>query len=386
MAVRERVIVLGLFMIDDLTGHAGRDEIRELVASAFPAAPASRVETMAAQLYSFRHTIAVGDLVVMLSHRNTKVAIGEVTGDYAFHPGPGDRLHLRSVGWLREGVERVAVGADLLRSPAATAIYRIQAPDAVIRLRAIVERGKDSGRRRPLIAQPTPAAAAAAVETPQAPDDSLVEGDATPAGRPFVHLQRNLDYARNLARAGGALKTADAELLVDVTDVFRAAWVQGCTALEHWVRTEVTHRALVLGRSTNPPDRIKALAAAGRTANPLKDGISRYHGQRSYLQPDSIRRAFSLVAPTKTLWRDAASYLADETIASPYDGIPVELALREIMSRRNAIAHRFDEDPTSPDGRRPLTDSEVVAMIDWLERLASAIRDALPALTPAART
>lgn len=381
MAVREHVIVLGLFMIDDLSGDGGRDEIRELVTSAFPTAPSTRVETMAAQLYSFRHTIAVGDLVVMLSHRSTEVAIGEVTGEYAFHPGPGDRLHLRPVRWLRERVERVAVGADLLRSPAATAIYRIQAADAVDRLRAIVERGRDSGRRRPVPAQ-TPAAPAPV----EPPEDPRMDGDTTPAGRPFVHLRRNLDYARNLARAGEALKTADAELLVDVTDVFRAAWVQGCTALEHWVRTEVTHRALVLGRSTNPPDRIKALAAAGRTANPLKDGISRYHGQRSYLQPDSIRRAFSLVAPTKTLWRDAARYLRDDTISSPYDGMPVEQALREIMSRRNAIAHRFDEDPASPGGRRALTDGEVVAMIDWLERLACAIRDALPALTPAART
>jgi restriction system protein len=382
LAFRQGVVVLGMYMVDDLTGHTTRDEIRALVTGAFPTAPSSRVETMAAQLYSFRHTIAVGDLVIMLSNKSTKVAIGEVTGGYAFHPGPGDRLHLRPVQWLRQGVERVAVGPDLLRSPAATAIYRIQAADAEARLRAVVASGRDSSRRRPV---PAPRVEASPETTPDVPE-MPADGDGTRAGRPFARLKRNLDYARNLARAGEALQGADTDLLVDITDVYRAAWVQACTALEHWVRTEVTYRALVLGRSPHPPQRIQALASLARGkkaarqpgADQLREGIKRYHGNQSYLQPEKIKKAFSLVATTRTLWQDVAAFLRDDTTTSPYDGMPVEQALRQIMSRRNAIAHSYDEDQASPGTRRPLTDGEVTAMIDWLERLAAAIRDALP--------
>ena len=56
------------------------------------------METTAAQLYSFRHTIAVGDLVIMLSHRSTKGAIGEVTGLNGFILAAGFSGHGFGIG------------------------------------------------------------------------------------------------------------------------------------------------------------------------------------------------------------------------------------------------------------------------------------------------
>lgn len=373
IAVDQQVIVLGMHMIADLTDVVDRDDMRALVAQAFADAPASRVQLVLAQLYAFRHSIAVGDLVLMLSNKVSKVAIGEVTGEYEYRPK--ERLHVRSVRWQRDGIDRVAVGADLLRAPASTALYRIQVVDAAERLRSVAVHGVD-----PL---PGVAPAPPAQRTAHEP-----EGSPPAVLTPLVRLQRNLEHADSLARAGEALQSVGAAR-VNAADVYRAAWVQGCAALDHWVRQEVTGRALALGRLPSPPPRILALTASLKTAMQpmtgrrrvdrlLREAITRFHGQKAYLQPDAIAAAFSLVADTTDLWQRVAENLKDDGLDSPYDDMPVPEALRQIVRRRNHIAHDYDADPTSPDGKQSLTQIDVTSMLEWLERLANAITAALP--------
>jgi hypothetical protein len=381
MAVRQQVIALGMFMIDDLTGHADRDAIRALVKKAFPDAPAVRIQTVAAQLYSFRHAVAVGDLVLMVSNRVSKVAIGEVTGGYRFHPGPGERLHLRDVRWLRQAVDRVAVGPDLLRAPASSALYRVRVDDAVARLRAVAGGGPDPvGRSQRHVPAPRPAIdplALAAVEAATAGlGDDLADVDPV---RPLDRLQDNLDHARNLARAGEMLQSAGTELLVDIADVYRAAWVQACTAFEHWVRQEVTVRAFALARSPTQPKRLASVLPTGSLDDAdIRQAIARFHNRQTYLRPEPIRQAFALATDLDDLWQPVATYLRQDGVDSGYDALTVPDAIVQISLRRNQITHLYDEDPTSPDGKRPLTDMEVLAMIDWLERLAMAVTAALP--------
>src|SRR5215470_10787288 len=71
--------------------------------------------------------------------------------------------------------------------------------------------------------------------------------------KPFANLQRNLNYARSLATAGQHLAKLEVGSF-EVSDVFRAAWVQCVAALDQWVRQEVRGRMLDLAaRPTRLP-------------------------------------------------------------------------------------------------------------------------------------
>src|SRR5262245_12091173 len=59
----------------------------------------------------------------------------------------------------------------------------------------------------------------------------------------FAELRGNLDYARDLIRGGQHLERLQVGAF-DVADLYRSAWVQAVSSLDHWVHREVYDRAL----------------------------------------------------------------------------------------------------------------------------------------------
>ncbi|MGB3442234.1 MAG: hypothetical protein WBA97_26100 [Actinophytocola sp.] len=59
----------------------------------------------------------------------------------------------------------------------------------------------------------------------------------------FQDLSGNLEYARYLVRGGRHLDRLQVRTF-DVADLYRAAWVQAVSALDHWVHRELYDRAV----------------------------------------------------------------------------------------------------------------------------------------------
>jgi hypothetical protein len=218
------------------------------------------------------------------------------------------------------------------------------------------------------------------------PPEETTTPETSSTSEAFVNLQRNLNYARSLATAGQHL----AQLQVgsfEVADVFRAAWVQSVAALDHWVRQEVQERMLRLAQK---PDAIKP---KGFNAFPVTMGILEQvqsgsvvlvdalagHlreslGRVTYQHPDKIRDGFALVGNVEKFWDRVAKVLSEEggegTVVS---GSQVHERLRDVVQRRNKIAHEYDEDPDRPPTKRPIDSATATETIDWIEQTAAAI-------------
>jgi hypothetical protein len=205
----------------------------------------------------------------------------------------------------------------------------------------------------------------------------------TPA---FEELRQNLEYARGLIKGGRLLERLQVSAF-DVSDLYRAAWVQAVSALDHWVHHEVYDRAVALAvqvsadrpagfRQIGIPMALfedvhhhqKTLGAA------FREHLRGQYGHLSYQHPDKIKQAFQLVTDLP-LWPEVAKQLS--VGASPMTVQDVKSELLQVVLRRHKIAHEADRDPTGPKGRVPITDGAAIAAIDLIERLAGAIREVL---------
>lgn len=135
----------GFMEVDDLTHRMTREEIATVLREALPDTSDNGIRNFAAQLNQFVHKIAVGDLVVMPRKVTNGVAIGRVTGDYAFDPNTPYR-HYRLVEWLKEAIPRDSFKQDLRYSFGAfMTICEIKRNNALERVQAVVETGRDPG-------------------------------------------------------------------------------------------------------------------------------------------------------------------------------------------------------------------------------------------------
>lgn len=147
----------GFREVGDLTGVADRDEMFNIVDSAFPGSKKQRISNYRNQLWALTNRIEVGDLVVLPMTTTSQLAIGRVTGSYAYRDdaAPGNR-HSIPVEWIRTDVARTAVKQDLLFSLGAfMTVCQLKRNDAAERIRAIGETGLDPGSSaEDLIGQP----------------------------------------------------------------------------------------------------------------------------------------------------------------------------------------------------------------------------------------
>jgi restriction system protein len=312
--------------------------------------------------------MAEGDLIVLLRRSGTDVAVGQVTGEYRYRDDlePGIR-HVRSVHWKRIDLPRSSVIWLLLDMPTLMNIYRVEEKDSFARLVALAE--SDVEFDGPAQVPPGPKS------------EELM---------PFANLKRNLEYARSLAQAGDHLDQLDARSF-DVTDMFRAAWVQGIAALDYWVRQEVRTRMLWLAnrpRECRPKkfsafsiplgEVEKILSFESSISAVIDDQLTYTRGHLTYQHPDNIREAFSLVSDVKGLWDKVADVLKEQPEDTPaMSGADVQRKLASIVIRRNKIAHESDDDPDNSPVKRSIDASAVAETIDWIEQLAAAIAEVL---------
>ena len=144
-AIEQGRLLPGFLEVGDLRKLKGRDVILAHLEQVMPDAGQNRLKNFAAQLNQFAHTIQVGDLVVMPRKVTNGVAIGEVTGDYAYDADDPYR-HSRSVKWLEVSVPRDAFKQDLRHSFGAfMTICEVKRNSALERVRAVLKTGVDPG-------------------------------------------------------------------------------------------------------------------------------------------------------------------------------------------------------------------------------------------------
>ena len=208
----------------------------------------------------------------------------------------------------------------------------------------------------------------------------------------FGELCDNLDYARNLVRGGRYLERLKVGAF-DVADLYRAAWVQAVSALDHWVHRELYDRALGFAVEAAVPRPAKFLqvqvpmklledvqSRSTSMREAFRAELQRQFGYQSFQAPDKIRQALSIVSDAP-LWANVAKVLSqrnDTTDSVTSD--QVQTRLREIVQRRNRIAHEADRDPAHRGGRNPISDSEATETIDWIANVADVIVTVLGAL------
>ncbi|WP_280266738.1 hypothetical protein [Nocardia wallacei] len=205
----------------------------------------------------------------------------------------------------------------------------------------------------------------------------------------FQDFEQNLGFAKRLIE-GGQLLERLAVGSFDITDLYRSAWVQAVSALDHWVHEEVYQRAVALVQkpSATKPRKLKEfdipvelLDRVHHHSAPLAEAFEAQLraalGWRSFQHPDRIKEGFALVTDTP-LWAAVAEQF---NFGMPPDQHVKTQDVRErllsITDRRNRIAHGADRDPSTPIARSPISAVEVETTIIWLHRLATAILQAL---------
>lgn len=218
---------------------------------------------------------------------------------------------------------------------------------------------------------------------------------AEPPADAFQEFTRNLGYAARLVDGGRRL----AQLQVgafEVDDLYRAAWVQAVASLDHWVTRELVDRAVTLALDaaatrTKAFNKLTIPMAVFETIHygnkPLEEVFRAHFAQHfgfiTFQNPEKIAEGFGHVS-TVNLWLRVAQILdEDRTGGEPIKADTVRTRLKEIVRRRNKIAHTADHDADSPTGKAAISADEVIATIGWLEAMAVAIKKAVGEPTPA---
>jgi restriction system protein len=216
---------------------------------------------------------------------------------------------------------------------------------------------------------------------PTEPDET----SGLPTTNAYANLSRNLNYARNLTSAGSHLEQLQVNLF-EVTDVYRAAWVQAVAALDHWVHQEIYDRMLSLTETPTaakpdgyakfelPLGVVERVQKGQQTLkNAVKDAMQVNFAYKTYQNPDKIREGLAHIADVKNLWARVANVLNEQVPGSSLSAKQVEQRLREIVQRRNKIAHEYDEDPAKAPAKRHIDVGTTMETIDWLDQLALAL-------------
>ncbi|SHK26466.1 restriction system protein [Roseomonas rosea] len=172
-AISQSVLAPGFIEVADLTPAKDRDAVLVKITEALPSEGLNTRKNFAAQLNQFRNTIAIGDLVVMPRKLTPGVAIGRVTGPYAYSDDPALR-HVRSIEWKRVDLPRTAIKQDLRFSLGAfMTICEISRNEALKRIQAVIETGKDPGPSLaiPKPSKPSPVATDEVEDAEDAPTD-----------------------------------------------------------------------------------------------------------------------------------------------------------------------------------------------------------------------
>jgi hypothetical protein len=194
----------------------------------------------------------------------------------------------------------------------------------------------------------------------------------------FQELCNNLNYARDLVSGGKHLHRLKVGAF-DVADLYRAAWVQAVSALDHWVHRELYDRALGYALNVGeerPPQFFKLRIPMQmfedvhhhrkRTLEEaFAEHLRDHFGYQSFQAPEKIKQALAHVT-AEPLWQSVEKKL-DSAVTH----------LKEIVNRRNRIAHEADRDPDDGTRRLSISADDVTRTIDQVQQIAAAIAEVL---------
>ncbi|MYB31001.1 MAG: hypothetical protein F4Y20_00295, partial [Acidobacteria bacterium] len=106
---------LGFQEVGDLTGCGSQEDIRKRVALAYRDSTTGVITNFTSQLRQFAVDPKHGDLVVMPRKGQPTVAVGRITGPYAYAGVDGRSRHTRPVVWERPELARDGLSADLVK-------------------------------------------------------------------------------------------------------------------------------------------------------------------------------------------------------------------------------------------------------------------------------
>ncbi|MFL6140694.1 MAG: hypothetical protein ACJ72N_02345 [Labedaea sp.] len=124
----------------------------------------------------------------------------------------------------------------------------------------------------------------------------------------LAELQSNLGYARDLVRGGQHLERLQVGAF-DVADLYRAAWVQSVSALDHWIHHELYDRAMrfVLNAGVARPARFLRLEIpmslfedVHHHSKTMREAFETYlhsqFGHQSFQAPEKIKQTLGTSA------------------------------------------------------------------------------------------
>lgn len=145
-ALEAGVITIDWPELPDLSGVASGEEMKALYRRLCRETRESVYTSKAGQVWEFIHGILVGDMVVLPLKNREEVAVGRVTGPYAYRDDhPSNVQHVRPVRWLAKDLARSGLGEDFrARLGARRTVWKIDIPDAEDRLVDLLE-GRAAG-------------------------------------------------------------------------------------------------------------------------------------------------------------------------------------------------------------------------------------------------
>ncbi|UWM48557.1 CBS domain-containing protein [Streptomyces carpaticus] len=137
--------------LGDLSLYRDRDALQEAVAATYPRADVVRIRNWTGQLWKLADEMSEGDWVVLPLKSAKQVAIGRITGSYAFRKeAPTGLQHTRPVEWRRTDLPREDIKPDLRNMLGSLlTICELSRFDAVSRLGRLANDGVDPGTDKP---------------------------------------------------------------------------------------------------------------------------------------------------------------------------------------------------------------------------------------------
>jgi hypothetical protein len=200
--------------------------------------------------------------------------------------------------------------------------------------------------------------------------------------RNLKEFDENVQYAKALIAGGIALQTQELQNFpAHPEDLYRAAWNQAVSAMDHWLHDELIDRAVVLANDVGNP--------RTPTMNNLKLPLEMVERTRSvamhvvfreFLEKEFRRRSFHGVTDISDGMKLVCHLNSDEIWSSvgracAMTGQQAKVRHNDVIRRRNDISHRADRDARGQ--RQPMTEAEATAAVDWIDTLVNALQGLL---------
>jgi restriction system protein len=193
---------------------------------------------------------------------------------------------------------------------------------------------------------------------------------------PLQEFEENIEYAWALILGGVALQGLP-KFPAHAEDLYRAAWSQSVSAMDHWLHGEIVERAVHLVNDTGNQRPVSMLnmrlpfamldrARSEAVHMVFREFLESELQRRSFHGVGDITEGLKLVShlDANSIW-DAVG----QAFEMPRD--QAKQTHQQVIKRRNDISHRSDRDASGR--RQPMTDAQATAAVDWINGLVHAL-------------